>query len=93
MESSVADINVTVDISPCLPNIEHGKTAPKVVEGKVKKVKNGKIEKKKKNPETKTVIFVPQTENSILAKMLRQEEATESSTLRGQARTWHLRSQ
>ena len=28
-----------------------------------------------KHPETKTVIFVPQTEFSLLAKMLRQEEA------------------
>ena len=35
-----------------------------------------KVEKKMKNkyPETKTVFFVPQTEFSLLAKMLRQEE-------------------
>ena len=40
-------------------------------------VKKGKIEKSKnkKAPETKTAIFVPQTANSLLAKMLRQEEA------------------
>ena len=54
---------------------DHGNAASKLVEGKVKKIKNGKVEKKKKNPETKTVVFVPQTENSMLAKMLRQEEA------------------
>ena len=39
--------------------------------------KKGRVEKgkNKKVPETKTVIFVPQTANSLLAKMLRQEEA------------------
>ena len=54
---------------------DHGKIASTEV-GKVKKIKNGKVEKNKnKIPETKTVVFVPQTANSMLAKMLRQEEA------------------
>ena len=39
-------------------------------------VKRGRVEKSKnkKAPENKTVIFVPQTANSLLAKMLRLEE-------------------
>jgi hypothetical protein len=67
-------------------NCDTGTSASKEVSGKgacktpAGKVKNGMIEKKKKvqsqKPETKTVIFIPQTKNSKLAKMLRQEEAT-----------------
>ena len=48
---------------------DHGKIASIEV-GKIKKIKNGKVEKKKnKIPEIKTVVFVPQTANSMLAKM------------------------
>jgi hypothetical protein len=51
-----------------------GKQASKEKERLVKK---GRVEKKNKTTqiETKTVIFVPQTANSLLAKMLRQEES------------------
>jgi hypothetical protein len=53
---------------------DHGKVASKA-QGKIKKIKAGKVEKKKKKqPEIKTVVFVPQTANSMLAKMLRQDE-------------------
>ena len=51
-----------------------GKQASKEKERLVNK---GRVEKKNKTTqiETKTVIFVPQTANSLLAKMLRQEES------------------
>ena len=49
-----------------------------VCKSPVKKIKTGRVEKKntQKNMKAKTVIFVPQTANSQLAKMLREEEAT-----------------
>ena len=42
---------------------------------KGKKIKTGRVEKKKSPPEIRTIIFVPQTANSVLAKILRQDEA------------------
>ena len=54
------------------PDAEDGMCTSKE---KGRTVKAGRVEKKKnKQIETKTVIFVPQTENSLLAKMLREEE-------------------
>ena len=41
-----------------------------------KKVKSGRVEKRKKETEVKTVIFIPNTANSQLAKMLREEETS-----------------
>ena len=61
------------------PNVE-GRCATGMYASKcpdrIKKINPGRVEKKKNPPppEIKTVIFVPQTANSVLAKMLRQDE-------------------
>ena len=45
-----------------------------ILKSPANKVKSGRVEKKKKEIEVKTVIFVPHTAHSKLAKMLREEE-------------------